>query len=103
MIGFRTVPTPAVNNQAANRTFDNDVSSDLQTDLRAEDPGLNNAIFRYETANNTEPTTPVVPSQNPLVEANLIPLENPGAPNGTVIPVPLTLGLNVCPSQVFLG
>ncbi|THV03708.1 laccase lcc5 [Dendrothele bispora CBS 962.96] len=43
--------------------------------------GINSAILRYVGADETsEPGTPEVTRTNPLVEANLVPLENPGAP-----------------------
>lgn len=42
--------------------------------------GLNSAILRYIGAPNTDPTTPEVPSTNPMLETNLHPLSNPGAP-----------------------
>jgi len=44
---------------------------------------LNNAIFRYSGAASSDPTTTAVTSTNPLVEANLVPLTNPGAPGGS--------------------
>lgn len=47
------------------------------------DPGVNNAILRYDGAPVAEPTTTATPSTNPLVEANLVPLINPGAPGGS--------------------
>ena len=37
--------------------------------------GLNSAILRYAGAPPVEPTTPLVPSKNPLLESNLHPLE----------------------------
>ena len=43
--------------------------------------GINSAILHYVHADETsEPNTPKVAPKNPLVETNLIPLENPGAP-----------------------
>jgi len=47
------------------------------------DPSLNNAIFRYAGAPTSEPTTTASTSTNPLVEANMVPLLNPGAPGGS--------------------
>uniref|UniRef100_UPI00403B38C7 Laccase n=1 Tax=synthetic construct TaxID=32630 RepID=UPI00403B38C7 len=44
------------------------------------DGGINSAILRYKGAPNAEPTTTQSTSSNPLNEANLHPLENPGAP-----------------------
>jgi iron transport multicopper oxidase len=43
------------------------------------DGGLNSAILRYDGADEEEPTTEQTDSTNPLVEANLVPLESPGA------------------------
>ncbi|KAF5323633.1 hypothetical protein D9758_017077 [Tetrapyrgos nigripes] len=43
--------------------------------------GINSAILRYVQADATvEPDTPLEIATNPLVEADLVPLENPGAP-----------------------
>lgn len=43
--------------------------------------GLNSAILRYSGANVTaDPTTTQATSVKPLVEYNIVPLENPGAP-----------------------
>lgn len=43
--------------------------------------GINSAILRYVLANPlVDPTTTQTPSTSPLVEANLVPLENPAAP-----------------------
>ncbi|KAF5313815.1 hypothetical protein D9758_018859 [Tetrapyrgos nigripes] len=43
--------------------------------------GINSAILRYAQADATvEPDTPLETATNPLVEADLVPLENPGAP-----------------------
>ncbi|TFK32861.1 laccase 2 precursor [Crucibulum laeve] len=48
------------------------------------DGGINSAILRYAGANDTDPTTDQTPNSNPLLETNLHPLENPGAP-GTAV------------------
>src|ERR1700733_6249111 len=47
--------------------------------------GLNSAILRYVLAPNADPTTTQTPNANPLLETNLHPLANPGAPG---IPTP---------------
>ncbi|KAF8998387.1 laccase [Cyathus striatus] len=47
------------------------------------DGGLNSAILRYNGADDADPGTIQVASNNPMVETNLHPLENPGAPGGT--------------------
>ncbi|KAJ3568733.1 hypothetical protein NP233_g5527 [Leucocoprinus birnbaumii] len=44
------------------------------------DNGVNSAILRYSGASNSDPTGTQTTSTNPLVETNLHPLENPGAP-----------------------
>ncbi|KAI0714961.1 laccase [Earliella scabrosa] len=44
--------------------------------------GLNSAILRYAGAPPVEPTTPLVPSKNPLLESNLHPLEPMPVPGG---------------------
>ncbi|KZP16287.1 multicopper oxidase [Athelia psychrophila] len=44
--------------------------------------GINSAILRYAGAPVQEPTTTQTPSIEPLVETDLHPLENPGAPGG---------------------
>ncbi|KZS88992.1 laccase [Sistotremastrum niveocremeum HHB9708] len=78
---FRVVPGPSIVNQAS-----------------STDPSLNNAIFRYEGAPVADPTTTPTPSTNPLVEASMIPLVNPGAPGGDTPPDVahvLTIGLDV--------
>ncbi|EIN05424.1 laccase [Punctularia strigosozonata HHB-11173 SS5] len=46
------------------------------------DLGLNSAILRYVGANETEPTTTQDTSANPLVQGDLVPLENPGVSGG---------------------
>lgn len=56
------------------------------------DPSLNNAIFHYEGADDNEPTTAALTSVSPLIEANLVPYLNPGAPGGTA---PADVGLNL--------
>ncbi|KZS91038.1 Cu-oxidase-domain-containing protein, partial [Sistotremastrum niveocremeum HHB9708] len=77
---FRVVPGPSIVNQAS-----------------STDPALNNAIFRYIGAPPIQPTTTPTPSTNPLVEASMVPLINPGAPGGSTPPDVahvLTVGLN---------
>ncbi|KAF8806820.1 laccase 3 precursor [Phlegmacium glaucopus] len=54
--------------------------------------GINSAILRYIGAPNLEPTTPEVASTNPLLETNLRPLSNPGAPG---IPTPGAADVNL--------
>ncbi|KZT32315.1 Cupredoxin [Sistotremastrum suecicum HHB10207 ss-3] len=79
---FRVVPGPSIVNQASSKPAD---------------PSLNNAIFRYEGAPVADPTTTATPSTNPLVEASMIPLVNPGAPGGDTPPDVahvLTIGLD---------
>jgi hypothetical protein len=69
-----------------------------QTNFAVADPGVNNAIFRYIGAPLKEPTTNATTSVNSLVEANLVPLINPGAPGGSNPPdvaLNLQIGLNV--------
>ncbi|KAF5354773.1 hypothetical protein D9756_005749 [Leucocoprinus leucothites] len=44
------------------------------------DNGVNSAILRYSEASDSDPTSTQTPNSNPLVETNLHPLENPGAP-----------------------
>ncbi|KAG6856578.1 hypothetical protein H0H87_002966 [Tephrocybe sp. NHM501043] len=46
------------------------------------DGGLNSAILRYSGADDVDPVTTSALS-NPLLETNLHPLENPGAPGGS--------------------
>ncbi|KAF8994970.1 laccase 2 [Cyathus striatus] len=50
------------------------------------DGGINSAILRYIGATNEEPTTAQAPSTSPLLETNLHPLSNPGAPGGSAPP-----------------
>ncbi|KZS91064.1 Coriolopsis Gallica laccase collected At 8.98 Kev [Sistotremastrum niveocremeum HHB9708] len=76
---FRAVPGTAIANQT-----------------NSTDPGLNNAIFRYQGAPIKNPVTNAGPGTNPLIEANLVPLINPGAPGGDGPPDvahQLTIGL----------
>ncbi|KAI0637513.1 laccase [Trametes polyzona] len=47
--------------------------------------GVNSAILRYSGAAEVEPTTELVTSTNPLVETDLVPLENPAAPGDAVV------------------
>ncbi|KAF8998386.1 laccase [Cyathus striatus] len=47
------------------------------------DGGLNSAILRYNGADDVDPVTVQLPNSNPMVETNLHPLENPGAPGGS--------------------
>ena len=57
--------------------------------------GINMAILRYDTAHSNEPTT-TSDLRNPMLETNLHPLENPGAPGGArqgEVDVPLNLEL----------
>ncbi|KAG6886283.1 hypothetical protein C0993_006693 [Termitomyces sp. T159_Od127] len=58
------------------------------------DGGANSAIFRYLGAPPVEPTTTNSSLHNPLVETNLHPLEDPGAPGGSA-PAEISLCLNV--------
>ncbi|KAF9022011.1 laccase [Hymenopellis radicata] len=46
--------------------------------------GINSAILRYANAAEAEPTTRTDTSTAPLLEQNLVPLENPGAPGNPV-------------------
>nr|AAO38869.1 laccase [Rigidoporus microporus] len=58
--------------------------------------GINSAILRYVGSDEVEPTTNQTTSTNPLVEANLVPLENPGAPGDPTpggVDVPLNLAV----------
>jgi iron transport multicopper oxidase len=60
--------------------------------------GLNSAILRYNGAPRVEPTTPEVPSVNPMREENLHTFRtaNPGAPGGPApgaVDVPINLDL----------
>ncbi|KZS86599.1 laccase [Sistotremastrum niveocremeum HHB9708] len=78
---FRATPSPQISNFAS-----------------STDPGLNNAVFRYFGASNTEPTTTQATSTNPLVEASMVPLVNPGAPGGSNPPdvaLNLVIGLTL--------
>ena len=57
--------------------------------------GINMAVLRYDTAPPNEPTT-TSDLRNPMLETNLHPLENPGAPGGAApgeVDVPLNLVL----------
>ncbi|KAI3612921.1 laccase [Moniliophthora roreri] len=47
--------------------------------------GINSAILRYDTAEEEEPDVLDITSTNPLSEADLVPLENPGAPGDPVV------------------
>ncbi|KDQ29908.1 multi-copper oxidase superfamily [Pleurotus ostreatus PC15] len=47
---------------------------------RGFEGGLNSAILRYYGAPNQDPTTTEGTSTNPLIETNLVPLRNAGAP-----------------------
>ena len=63
------------------------------------DGGINSAILKYVNAPATDPdtpdpTTPKVASTNPLLETNLHPLTNPGAP-GKPIPGGADVTLNL--------
>lgn len=42
--------------------------------------GINSAVLRYAGAQSVDPTTTAIVSTMPLVETDLRPLENPGAP-----------------------
>lgn len=68
--------------------------------------GINSAILRYAGALPVDPTTSQTPSIEPLLETNLHPLENPGAP-GKPYPggadVSLTLNLGVNPQGDLLS
>ncbi|KAF9444257.1 multicopper oxidase [Macrolepiota fuliginosa MF-IS2] len=56
--------------------------------------GVNSAILRYIFAPNKDPTTTQTPSTNPLLETNLVPLTNPGAPGGSApADVPINLAI----------
>ncbi|KAG6845382.1 hypothetical protein H0H87_010097 [Tephrocybe sp. NHM501043] len=57
------------------------------------DGGLNSAILRYRGAPHADPTTTSALS-NPLLETNLHPRENPGAPGGSA-PADVQLNLNI--------
>lgn len=54
--------------------------------------GLNSAILRYVLAPNADPTTTQTPNSNPLLETNLHPLTNPGAPG---VPTPGAADVNL--------
>nr|AHD24908.1 putative laccase 7 [Flammulina velutipes] len=56
--------------------------------------GINSAILRYVTADVAEPLDDSIDIRNPLDENALVPLENPGAPTGTIFPVNLQFGFN---------
>ncbi|KAJ3576543.1 hypothetical protein NP233_g343 [Leucocoprinus birnbaumii] len=56
------------------------------------DGGINSAILRYVFAPNKDPTTTQTTPTKPLVEANLVPLTNPGAPGGSA---PADVALNL--------
>nr|WBQ85209.1 laccase [Flammulina velutipes var. lupinicola] len=56
--------------------------------------GINSAILRYVTADPAEPLDDSIDIRNPLDENALVPLENPGAPTGTIFPVNLQFGFN---------
>jgi hypothetical protein len=60
--------------------------------------GLNSAILRYLLAPNADPTTSQVPNSNPLLETNLHPLQNPGAPGS---PTPGAADVNINLAIVF--
>ncbi|KAF8904867.1 laccase [Mucidula mucida] len=49
------------------------------------DDGINSAILRYTNADVAEPITRSDTSTAPLLEQNLVPLENPGAPGNPVV------------------
>ncbi|TBU29213.1 laccase [Dichomitus squalens] len=49
------------------------------------DGGVNSAILRYDGAAAIEPTTNQTGGSNPLVEANLVPLDNLAAPGSAVV------------------
>ncbi|KAK0213788.1 laccase lcc5 [Armillaria fumosa] len=42
--------------------------------------GINSAILRYNGADNVEPNTPFILRPKRMIESELVPLENPGAP-----------------------
>jgi len=46
--------------------------------------GVNSAILRYSSAPNSDPMTNHTTSNNPMLETNLHPLANPGAPGKPV-------------------
>lgn len=54
--------------------------------------GVNSAVLRYVFAPNKDPTTTQTPSTQPLLETNLVPLTNPGAPGGSA---PADVALNL--------
>ena len=58
------------------------------------DGGINSAILRYISAPEIDPVTPEVASTNPMLETNLHPLSNPGAP-GKPIPGDADVKLNL--------
>ena len=67
------------------------------------DGGMNSAILKYINApifNRTtpDPTKSLVASTNPLLETNLHPLTNPGAPG---LPIPEAADINLCLSIEF--
>ena len=60
--------------------------------------GINSAILRYSGASTVDPTTSEVASTNPMLETNLHPLTNPGAPG---IPTPGAADVNLNLDIVF--
>jgi hypothetical protein len=72
------------------------IRADPSTGTTGFSGGINSAILRYVGADeDSEPSTPEVDATNPLVEANLVPLENPGAPGDPEVGgVDVALNLN---------
>ncbi|KAF7968546.1 hypothetical protein HWV62_30169 [Athelia sp. TMB] len=70
--------------------------------------GINSAILRYASAAIEEPTSVQTPSTNPLLETNLHPLENPGAPgepniDGADVSLTLNLGVNAEGTRLLIN
>lgn len=70
--------------------------------------GINSAILRYDGAPVAEPTTEQSASVIPLLETNLHPLENPGAPGGAYaggadVSITLNLGFDQAAGQLLIN
>nr|BAI66142.1 laccase [Pleurotus salmoneostramineus] len=64
--------------------------------------GINSAILRYRGAANADPTTSATTSTSPLLETDLVPLENPGAP-GVHTPGAADININLAMAFDFVN
>ncbi|KAI0771658.1 laccase B [Trametes elegans] len=68
--------------------------------------GVNSAILRYSGAAEIEPTTNATTSTSPLVETDLVPLDNPAAPGNPVaggVDLAMSLGFSFNGTNFFIN